>query len=130
MKTLCPELSLLDNIVPEEDEAPAGNIRVRHVQPMAPGKHVVCRNASVLEPELQSRKSLNLLRKAFFEQTFRIFQPYKSTLIYDVMDEESSNALADVEGNLKFDSKFESGNLQLAIKVISILMSGSNISIH
>lgn len=87
LQSFCPEESLSESKIPEEDECPIGNIRVRHVQPMAAGKHIVCRNVSAPEPDMQSRKSMGLLRKAFFEQTYKIFQPYKGLLVYDLMDD-------------------------------------------
>jgi hypothetical protein len=43
---------------------------------------------------------------------------YKGTLIYDVLD-PAVGEKARLEGEIRFESRFESGNLQLAIKVFS-----------
>lgn len=41
----------------------------------------------------------------------------KGFLVYDVMDSKVAERAALEEGTLLFESRFESGNLQLAIKV-------------
>ncbi|KAI9362059.1 hypothetical protein DFJ73DRAFT_891664 [Zopfochytrium polystomum] len=72
------------------------------------------------EPEPQLRKSTAALRKNIFEQTARILRPsaYTSFLVYDAMDETvRSNAVQQNPSILIFESRFESGNLQLAIQV-------------
>ena len=95
MSLLCPEKVCLKQEVPDLDDAPSGNIRVRHVQPMAPGKHDACANLSSIEPDFQSRRSLTLLRKALFEQTCKIIQSSsKSILVYDVMDDEVAKSFS------------------------------------
>lgn len=54
---LCPELALMYGMQDTVQDYSNGNIRVRHVQPMLPGKHVVCRNTLATEPEPQLRRS-------------------------------------------------------------------------
>ncbi|KAJ3274298.1 Cytosolic carboxypeptidase 1 [Terramyces sp. JEL0728] len=80
-RKLCPELSYLENLPIAKCDLANCNISVRHVQPMAPGKHFVCRNLVGCDSE-------QLLRRS--PMTFR---------------------------TLMFDSRFESGNLQLAVKI-------------
>ncbi|KAJ3028713.1 UNVERIFIED_CONTAM: Cytosolic carboxypeptidase 1 [Siphonaria sp. JEL0065] len=72
------------------------------------------------EVEPQCKKSNNTMRRTIYEQTSRILRPgmYSDQMVYDVMDE--SVRLEAVEKNpevLWFESRFESGNLQMAIKV-------------
>ncbi|KAI9328145.1 hypothetical protein BDR26DRAFT_61219 [Obelidium mucronatum] len=72
------------------------------------------------EVEPQCKKSSNTMRRTIYEQTSRILRPgmFSDLLVYDVMDE--SVRLDAVQQNpevLWFESRFESGNLQMAIKV-------------
>ncbi|KAL2914236.1 Cytosolic carboxypeptidase 1 [Polyrhizophydium stewartii] len=119
LQGLCPELLAMSGKPLPPCEPPAPNIRVRHVQPMAPGKHIVCRNQCPSEPEMQMRRSPLSLRKIVFEHTARMFQPStKGVLVYDVMDDRVAQAAMQMhDGTLLFDSRFESGNLQMAIRV-------------
>jgi hypothetical protein len=98
LDSLCPENMLLLDSEILEDDAPSTNIRVRHVQPMAPGRHTACHNISTTDLDLQSKKSLTLLRRAFFEQTTKIFQNYKGSLVYDVMDDAMSRSFDKNDG--------------------------------
>ncbi len=98
LESLCPENMLLLNTEIPEDDSPSTNIRVRHVQPMAPGQHTACHNTSATELDLQSKKSLALLRRAFFEQTTKIFQNHKGSLVYDVMDDSISRSFQNSDG--------------------------------
>jgi hypothetical protein len=127
LENLCPEQEFgITGTVPENENL-GTNIKVRHIQPMGAGAQILHRPVSSSEPDLQSRKSLSMLRKAFFEQTAKIFQPFKGTLIYDVMNPQIEKKYESSDGYtfnlylndrvLAFDSRFESGNLQLAIKV-------------
>ncbi|KAJ3318264.1 Cytosolic carboxypeptidase 1 [Boothiomyces sp. JEL0866] len=116
LRKLCPELSYLENSPVAKCDLPNSNISVRHVQPMAPGKHFVCRNLVSGESEQLLRRSPMTFRKVMFDQTARMFQQSpKGAIVYDVMDYSKSPKTND--GTLIFDSRFESGNLQLAIKV-------------
>lgn len=72
------------------------------------------------EPEFLIRKSNSSFKKVMHEQTAQILRPSLSTsiLVYDVMDESVRRGVC--VQNLKcldFESRFESGNLQLAIQV-------------
>ncbi|KAJ3244110.1 Cytosolic carboxypeptidase 1 [Chytriomyces hyalinus] len=72
------------------------------------------------EVEPQCKKSNTLLRKTVYEQTSRILRPglFSSVVVYDVMEEAvRSDAVFRYPDVLKFESRFESGNLQLAVKV-------------
>ncbi|KAJ3236489.1 Cytosolic carboxypeptidase 1 [Chytriomyces hyalinus] len=72
------------------------------------------------EVEPQCKKSNTLLRKTVYEQTSRILRPglFSSVIVYDVMEEGvASDAVFRNPDILKFESRFESGNLQLAVKV-------------
>lgn len=116
LRRLCGELSVLDGShVPKLDTVNS-NISVRHVQPMAAGKHFQCKNVPMTEPEVLLKRSPATFRKILFDQTARMFQPNpKGVLVYDVLDHTVAQNIG--EGTLLFDSRFESGNLQLAIKV-------------
>ena len=117
LRRLCPELSFLDGSAMPKAEAPSSNISVRHVQPMAPGKHAVCKNNVAVDPEPLLKKSPAVFRKVLFDQTARMFQNgQKGTLVYDVMNYQVAEDI-NPEDTLLFDSRFESGNLQLAIKI-------------
>jgi hypothetical protein len=54
---LCPEIYTMFGLSEAQVDAPTGNIRVHHVQPMLPGKHIFCRNTLAQEPEPQLRRS-------------------------------------------------------------------------
>jgi hypothetical protein len=54
---LCPEIAEAYGIKHANSIQPTGNIRVRHVQPMLVGKHIVCRNTLMTENEPQLRRS-------------------------------------------------------------------------
>ncbi|KAJ1341107.1 hypothetical protein BSLG_004309 [Batrachochytrium salamandrivorans] len=118
LNRFCPELLPLKHQLASANEPLVPNIRVRHVQPMALGKHIVCRSICPVDPELQIRKSPLGLRRAAFEHTEKMLKMTpKGTLVYDVMqDQIALDALALNDGTLHFDSRFESGNLQMAIK--------------
>jgi hypothetical protein len=132
LEKLCPELEFRITCIVPERENIGGNIKVRHIQPMGAGAQILHRPVSSSEPDSQSRKSLSMLRRAFFEQTAKIFQPYKGTLIYDVMNPAIEKKFEAADGYisnidlkyrvLAFDSRFESGNLQLAIKVDTLFL--------
>ncbi|KAJ1338978.1 hypothetical protein BSLG_006117 [Batrachochytrium salamandrivorans] len=116
LNRFCPELLPLKHQLASSNEPLVPNIRVRHVQPMALGKHIVCRSICPVDPELQIRKSplgeqhLSTLKKM-------LKMTPKGTLVYDVMqDQIALDALALNDSTLHFDSRFESGNLQMAIK--------------
>lgn len=97
---LCPELYYLDGRKLSGCEIPNSNISVRHVQPMAPGKHYVCRNIIISESELLLRRSPALFRKAMFDQTAKMFQPQKKGIIvYDIMDQ---NLREDFKSDIKY----------------------------
>ncbi|KAI8897430.1 hypothetical protein BC833DRAFT_621233 [Globomyces pollinis-pini] len=118
LRRLCTELSYLENKPIPKCESPNSNISVRHVQPMAPGKHFVCKNYVGKDAEPLLRRTPALFRKVMFDQTARMFsQNQKGVLVYDVMDYKVAHGLKVDDGTLLFDSRFESGNLQLAIKV-------------
>ncbi|KAJ3193514.1 Cytosolic carboxypeptidase 1, partial [Entophlyctis luteolus] len=70
-----------------------------------------------LEPLV--RRSSNLMRKTVYEQTSRILQPgmYSDIVVYDIMDDKVAKAWQNAQDILQFESRFESGNLQMAIKV-------------
>ncbi|KAI8851960.1 hypothetical protein BC829DRAFT_385622 [Chytridium lagenaria] len=70
----------------------------------------ICENLPECEPI--QRRSTNAIRKTVFEQTTRILKPgmFTDLVVYDVMDDSVAKYI------LLFESKFESGNLQLAIK--------------
>ncbi|KAJ2996878.1 Cytosolic carboxypeptidase 1 [Globomyces sp. JEL0801] len=106
LRRLCTELSYLENKPIPKCESPNSNISVRHVQPMAPGKHFVCKNYVGKDAEPLLRRT-----PALFSQN------QKGVLVYDVMDYKVAHGLKVDDGTLLFDSRFESGNLQLAIKV-------------
>ncbi|KAH6575390.1 hypothetical protein BASA62_001938 [Batrachochytrium salamandrivorans] len=118
LNRFCPELLPLKHQLASANEPLVPNIRVRHVQPMALGKHIVCRSICPVDPELQIRKSPLGLRRAAFEHTEKMLKMTpKGTLVYDVMqDQIALDALALNDSTLHFDSRFESGNLQMAIK--------------
>lgn len=61
LHNLCPELELLHGI-PSHTPLPMGNIEVRHVQPMAPGRHFVCGMKCVEQGEPVYRRGTNLVR--------------------------------------------------------------------
>ena len=106
----------MDNSPLIKCELPGSNISVRHVQPMASGKHYVCRNIIIPEHEQLLRRSPSLFRKVMFDQTCKMFQsPKKGTIVYDIM--EPKMQLENDPNTLEFESRFESGNLQMAIKV-------------
>ncbi|KAJ3255496.1 Cytosolic carboxypeptidase 1 [Boothiomyces macroporosus] len=63
LRKLCPELSYLENIPIAKCDTPNSNISVRHVQPMAPGKHFVCRNLVNGDSEQLLRRSPMIFRK-------------------------------------------------------------------
>nr|KAJ3421900.1 Cytosolic carboxypeptidase 4 [Polyrhizophydium stewartii] len=65
------------------------------------------------------RRGGKLPGKIVFEHTARMFQPStKGVLVYDVMDDRVAQAAMQMhDGTLLFDSRFESGNLQMAIRV-------------
>ncbi|KAI8812182.1 hypothetical protein BJ742DRAFT_84849 [Cladochytrium replicatum] len=74
------------------------------------------------EQELQYRRPPSALKKVLFEQTSQIrkgFNPNGSqqSLVYDVMDQRSAEVASKDPLTLQFDSRFESGNLQFAVKV-------------
>lgn len=117
MIDLCPEVAQIYGLRQANTDLPSGNIRVRHVQPMLAGKHAVCRNTLASEPEPQLRRSAASQRKVVFEQTSRMFQAHaKGSVVYDVMDPKVADNSVLEEGTLRFESRFESGNLQLAVK--------------
>jgi hypothetical protein len=94
IRRLCPELYYMDKTNLIKCEKPGSNISVRHVQPMAPGKHFVCRNIAIAEPEQCLRRSPTMFRKVMFEQTARIFQSEKrGAIVYDVFDSSVSDQL-------------------------------------
>ena len=112
---LSPEFEFIFNVPKSENNSVNGSIRVKHVQPMFPGKHGFCKHVCHSNAEQLLKRSPLNLRKVIFEQTTRMFQEQtKGELVYDVM----SPSVASQAGNesLKFESRFESGNLQLAIK--------------
>ncbi|KAH6581358.1 hypothetical protein BASA61_009110 [Batrachochytrium salamandrivorans] len=55
LNRFCPELLPLKHQLASANEPLVPNIRVRHVQPMALGKHIVCRSICPVDPELQIR---------------------------------------------------------------------------
>ncbi|KAL5032450.1 hypothetical protein BDV3_001017 [Batrachochytrium dendrobatidis] len=115
----CPELLVVASLPVTTNELPAPNIRVRHVQPMSSGKHTICRSICPVDLEPQTRRTPLGLRKTIFEHTVKMLQvPTQGTLIYDVMQEQVSQNIASLDDDtLIFDSRFESGNLQMAIKI-------------
>lgn len=98
LESFCPELQFNQTGVAPEHEHMGGNIKVRHIQPMGQRAQIPHRTVSSSEPDAQSRKSLSLLRKAFFEQTAKIFQPYKGSLIYDVMNPNIEKKFESADG--------------------------------
>lgn len=98
LESLCPERQFSHTGDSPDHENMGGNIKVRHIQPMGPQAQIPHRTISSSEPDAQSRKSLSMLRKAFFEQTAKIFQPYKGTLIYDVMNPEIEKKFESTDG--------------------------------
>jgi hypothetical protein len=87
MKKLCEELSYLDQSSMPQSEPLSSNISVRHVQPMAPGKHFVCKSSIQSDPQSLLKRSAQTFRKIMFDQTARMFQAgTKGTVVYDVMD--------------------------------------------
>lgn len=130
IRRLCPELFYMDGRSLPKNEGPNGNISVRHVQPMAPGKHFVCKNSFSKHYETLLRRSpatfrlYRLIRKIMFDQTARMFQTgLKGTLVYDVMDYKIAQSIGPDEKYFEltrfliFNSRFESGNLQFATKI-------------
>jgi hypothetical protein len=118
LRRLCPELYYMDKSSLSKCDPPNSNISVRHVQPMAPGKHVVCKNILIPETEPLLKRSAATFRKTMFDQTARMFQSnQKGTLVYDVMDYTVAQSIKPEDNTLLFDSRFESGNLQMAVKV-------------
>ncbi|TPX67231.1 hypothetical protein SpCBS45565_g03896 [Spizellomyces sp. 'palustris'] len=114
LRQFCPELELHDGI-PSMTPLPMGNIQVRHVQPMS-GRHLVS-SKCVAETEGTYKRPSNLVRKSVYDQMTRVLHPNASQnqLVYDVMDETIA---AGISGNtLQFESRFESGNLQMAVKI-------------
>ena len=98
LESFCPELIFERTGAAPDHESIGGNIKVRHIQPMGSGARFCQRPFSSSEPDPQSRKSLNMLRKAFFEQTSKIFHVYKGTLIYDVMNSSIEKKFQSVDG--------------------------------
>ncbi|KAJ3145766.1 Cytosolic carboxypeptidase 1, partial [Irineochytrium annulatum] len=71
------------------------------------------------EPEALQRRSNNAMRRMVLEQTTRILKPglFTDIVAYDVMDESAwPQAVENDPKILQFESRFESGNLQMAIK--------------
>jgi hypothetical protein len=100
IRRLCPELYYLDGTKPPVCEIPGSNISVRHVQPMAPGKHYVCRNLMISESEQLLRQSPAIFRKVMFDQTAKMFQSLKKGIVvYDIMDKN-------VRDEFKHDMKY------------------------
>ena len=118
LRRLCPELSYMDHSSVPKCESPNSNISVRHVQPMAPGKHVVCKTHIPVDPEPLLKRSPAIFRKIMFDQTARMFQSnQKGGVVYNVMDPLPAQISLNDPTTLNFESRFESGNLQLAIKI-------------
>ncbi|KAJ3409345.1 Cytosolic carboxypeptidase 1 [Chytridiales sp. JEL 0842] len=74
------------------------------------------------DPEPIQRKSGSLSRKMMTDQTLRLLKGGNSNgggvLVYDVMDDTvGARARLEYPSGLHFESRFESGNLQMAIKV-------------
>lgn len=115
----CPELVTQYNLSLDENESLARNIRIRHVQPIVGAPPDFSKNYALLAAEPQLKRSLPVLKKVIFEQTSRMFQKNLSgTVVYDVMNSAvTDNTKA--EKGLVFDSRFESGNLQIAAKITS-----------
>ncbi|KAJ3033857.1 Cytosolic carboxypeptidase 1 [Rhizophlyctis rosea] len=121
LASMCPELILLigvDGVEGGGGVQEGRSIEIRHVQRMAPGgRHHVCVPKCPVDVEPMLRKSANVTRKLVFDQMQRILRPstIENALIYDVMDDSVAAQIRN--GTLLFDSRFESGNLQMAIKV-------------
>ena len=98
LEKLCLESEFGKTGVAPDLEAPAGNIKVRHIQPIERVPQKTYRNISSHETDPQSRKSLIMLRRAFFEQTAKIFQPYKGILVYDVMNQKIESDRQSIDG--------------------------------
>ncbi|KAI8820492.1 uncharacterized protein EV422DRAFT_496960 [Fimicolochytrium jonesii] len=116
---------------------PITNIEVRHVQPITPRRaYGVLAHKCIDAPELTVKRHTGLVRKLVYEQMRRVVRPaeHVNKLVYDVMDESIGSEA--VEGyvaldeqkflklrphqlcrSLQFDSRFESGNLQLALMI-------------
>ncbi|KAI8909542.1 hypothetical protein EDD86DRAFT_205672 [Gorgonomyces haynaldii] len=117
LKSLCPELEFMYDVKSGALDKPNGNIRVRHVQPMFSGKHIFCKHLEPLVPEPLLKRSPLQLKKVIFEQTTKIFKNQATGVpVYNVMDPTVAEKAMETENCLKFESRFESGNLQLAIK--------------
>lgn len=67
LQRMCPEILAMSGFILPASEPPVPNIRVRHVQPMAPGKHLVCKNTSPVELEILLRRSPTSLRYKIYK---------------------------------------------------------------
>ncbi|KAJ3124674.1 Cytosolic carboxypeptidase 1 [Physocladia obscura] len=86
----------------------------------APSLQPQIKSPTPKEAEFQSKKSNNMLRRTIYEQTSRILKPgfFSDLIVYDAMNESVAADIAVKNPDeLQFESRFESGNLQLAIKV-------------
>ncbi len=116
------EACMANGVVPPIVMPPMTTIEVRHVQPMAMGPHYQCGHACPPTPEAQFRRTAAISKRAIFEQVSRLSRPPGEpglAVVYDVMEDRVAEAIEDggPECTLRFDSRFESGNLQMAIKV-------------
>jgi hypothetical protein len=131
LRRLCPELSYLEGRSVPKLESPNSNISVRHVQPMAPGKHFVCKNTHHNDSETLLRRSPAVFRKVLFEQTARMFQQTQTgILVYDVMDPSVAQAFIEDEkylfNNIEYsrsiqDSKVEICKWQLKYRNMNMI---------
>ncbi|KAJ3163169.1 Cytosolic carboxypeptidase 1 [Geranomyces michiganensis] len=99
---------------PHTAHLPITNIEVRHVQPIT-GRQPLLGHRCVEYSEPVLRRGASLVRKLVYEQMRRVVRPEESAnaIVYDVTDDRISGP----EGSLEFDSRFESGNLQMAVKI-------------
>ncbi|KAI8587974.1 hypothetical protein BDZ88DRAFT_508392 [Geranomyces variabilis] len=111
---LFPELH---PIPPHTAHLPITNIEVRHVQPIT-GRQPLLGHRCVEYNEPVLRRGASLVRKLVYEQMRRVVRPEESanSIVYDVADDR----IPVPGGCLVFDSRFESGNLQMAIKISDI----------
>ncbi|KAI8909893.1 hypothetical protein DFJ77DRAFT_471192 [Powellomyces hirtus] len=99
---------------PHTAHLPITNIEVRHVQPIS-GRQPLLGHRCVEMQESTLRRGASLVRKLVYEQMRRVVRPEESAnaVVYDVVDDQMTVP----DNTLLFDSRFESGNLHMAIKI-------------
>jgi hypothetical protein len=118
MRRLFPELVYMNGQKTPPVDQVCTNISIRHVQPMVSGPPFVFKNNIVVPEEVLLKRSGATFRKVLYEQTTKMFRPVsQKTVVYDVMNPSIAKEIESNRSALLFESRFESGNLQLAIKI-------------